>query len=108
MESPHEKMSQALQFLAETDGLEAHQQMECLKAETRWKETKQAMFLTFSGTVAEREALASQSAEAQAALVTYLGALQAHRETDNKRKTWMITIDVCRTEISAKKAGVDI
>jgi hypothetical protein len=100
-------MEDALTKIGQTDDLEAKLKADVLRTEHYWKNIKDAMFLSYSdGSVAERQARATQDPKTNEALEAYLSAVQAHREVENRRKREFTIVDVWRSENSARTKGV--
>lgn len=96
-------MEKALRYLAETDGAVAEAEAAVERAEYRHGLIKDRIFLTASGTVAERQATAGSSNEALAAHEDYLAALVAHKQLRAKRETESQVIGVWRTQESSRR-----
>ena len=100
-------METALHYLAESDEPYAEAKMNLERAEILRKRARQRVFLTFSGTVAERHAEAECDADVSAADGDYVEAVGRYETMKAKRQRAELTIDVFRTlEASRRKGNV--
>lgn len=102
----NERLDEALEKLALTDGPVAKLHADVERAEFRSKAIKDAIFLRSEGSVAERNAIAGTHPEYAAAMETYFAALQAHDTMKNERNREDIVIQVWRSMSSARTKGL--
>ena len=99
------RMTDALEFLTDSDEKLAQLLSDVERAEWRTKLTKQMVFVHLTGTVADREANASVAPETQAAFEEYFKAVAAYNALRNKRATESILIECWRSVNSSRKFG---
>ena len=99
-------VERAMHFLAETDVLYAEAKVGVERAEIFRKRVRSRLFITGTGTVAERQAQAETHSEAESADCDYLEALKVFEELKAKRQRAELVIDLYRTvEASRRKAA---
>jgi hypothetical protein len=108
MSQVHEIASEALQYLASTDELEATLHSEVERIEYKVKATLGAFILLAEGTVAEREAKARNSAEFKDCCDEHVKALRAHKEVKNKRSTQTARFEWARSLNANRRQGGNI
>jgi len=99
------RLQKALTYLAETDEPAAVLRAESERAEYKAKAIKDALFLTFEGSVAERQAKAGSDKRYTDALDQYFDALKTSESMRNKRSTEVIVIDTWRSLNSGRNKG---
>lgn len=100
------RMEEALNFMADSDENLANLLADMERAEWRAKATRQAIFVTLTGTVADREARACIHEETEKAQQHYFTAVQAYNSLRNKRATEQIVIDCWRSINASRNRGV--
>ena len=100
-----DRMESAMEYLAETDEEYANEKAQVERSEILRKRVRARVFLSSSGTVAERERLAEVSPEAEQADADYCKTVALYETLRAKRQRAEIVIDVFRTlEASRRKA----
>lgn len=100
-----ERMEQELHFLAQTDEKFGAAKTDMERAEILRKRIRARVFLTSTGTVAERNCKAEDSEEAMAADREYDKALLVYETLRAQRQTAEIVIDTWRSiEASRRRA----
>lgn len=92
-----ERAEKALRYLVETDESCALAKAEVERAEFAYKRTREAVFTHTDGTVAERQAAATQHASTLQAHERFVAAIALHSKMLNKRETERIVMDTWRT-----------
>ena len=100
-----ERAEKALRFLVDTDERCAEAKGEVERTEFAFKRTREALFSHADGTVAERQAAATQHPKTVEAHEAYIEALKAYSFLANKRDTERIVLDVFRTLCANKRQG---
>jgi hypothetical protein len=100
-----DRAEKALRFLVDTDEKCAMAKGEVERAEFFYKRTREAVFTHADGTVAERQATATQHSKTVEAHEEYVKALQLYSFLANKRSTEQIVLDVYRTISANKRMG---
>ena len=100
-----DRAEKALRFLVETDESCATAKGEVERAEFAYKRVREAIFTHADGTVAERQAAATQHPKTLEAHDGYVKALQTYAFMANKRDTERIVLDVYRTIQANKRMG---
>lgn len=98
-----EDVDKALDYLEETCDTIADAKAELERSEILRKRTRERVFLTAEGNVAERKAWAEVSAESEKADERYIDAVQAFKALDAKRDVRVIQIEVYRTQESSRR-----
>jgi hypothetical protein len=100
-----DRAEKALKYLAETDRACAEAKVQAERMEFKAKATKQAVFKTGEGNVADRTAAADTSPEYAAAMEDYFTALLAYSHMANKRQTEAFVIEVWRSVNANRRHG---
>jgi len=100
-----DRMTAALTYLATTDLPFAEAEAAVLRAEYLHELVKDRVFLTSTGTVAERQAQANSSEDAIRTHEEYLAAVVRHKQMRAKRETESQVIGVYRTQESSRRLG---
>jgi hypothetical protein len=93
----------ALQYLTETCDSVAAAKSELERSEILRKRVRKRHFLTCEGSVAQREALAEVSADAESADDRYIKAVAAFEALRAKRDLQVILVDVWRTTAASRR-----
>ena len=99
------RLQKALTYLAETDEPAAGLRADVERMEFKAKAVKDAVFLTCTGSVAERQAIAGTNKEYTSAMNDYFEALRVSDAMRNKRTTESIVIDTWRSLNSGRNKG---
>lgn len=99
------RLQKALEYLATTDEPAAGLRADVERAEFKAKAVKDAVFLTCTGTVAERAAISGTNKEYTGAMNDYFEALRLSDAMRNKRSTESIVIDCWRSLNSGRNKG---
>lgn len=100
-----ERAEQAFEYLSDTTERIGDAKGALERAEILRKRARKAVFLSSTGTVAERDALAENSESAQKADDEYISALVAYEKVKAKREIEAIALDVWRTLQASKRKG---
>lgn len=100
-----ERMAEALSFLATTDEEAAELKTDAERAECGAKAARDAVFLYATGTVAERQAKAGDSAEYRGCMAEYFKKLQAAETIKNRRTTAELIVRAWQTVSSNRRQG---
>jgi hypothetical protein len=100
-----ERVEKSLAYLATTDADVAEAEGEMLRAEYRCDLIKDRIFLTATGTVAERQAKAGSANELAEAQENYIQALITVKKLKAKRQTEDQVIQVWRSQESSRRQG---
>lgn len=100
-----DRLQKALTYLATTDEPAAALRTDVERAEFKAKAVKDAVFLTCTGTVADRTAIAGTNKEYMAAMNDYFEAMRLSDGMRNKRATESIVIDTWRSLNSGRNKG---
>lgn len=96
---------QSLVYLAQTDMESAELEGEVMRAERLLDMVKSKLFLSESGTVAERQHSANAHESTSEAHEAWVRAVVAHKGIRAKRATAQILIDVWRSEQANRRQG---
>lgn len=100
-----DRAEKALKYLAETDRSCAEAKVNAERMEFKAKATKQAIFKTGEGSVADRTAVAETSPEYAAAMEAYFAAELDYSHAANKRQTEALVIEVWRSVNANRRHG---
>lgn len=100
------RMEEALHFLSNSDESLANLLADMERAEWRAKTTRHAVFVTLTGTIADREARASIHEQTEKAQSLYFDTVHAYNALRNKRATEQIIIDCWRSINASRNRGV--
>jgi hypothetical protein len=98
-----EDCDKALEFLQDSCEAIAASKAELERSEILRKRIRRKWFLTFSGSVAEREAQADAVAEVQEADDRYIEAVTAYEALRAKRELRVIQTEVYRTQEASRR-----
>lgn len=99
------RAEQALEYLVSTTGLIGEAKAELERSEILRKRVRRKVYLTTTGTVAEREARADCDAEVHEADDRYIAAVGAYESLRARRDIEAIALDVWRTEQASRRKG---
>lgn len=99
------RLEKAMHYLAQTDEKAADLKADVERSEYKAKVTKATTFLHLTGTVAEREAGATQANETQDAYRAHFQAIRDYQATANKRELERLVVEVWRTFQANRRAG---
>ena len=94
---------EALEFLQDSCEAIAASKAELERSEILRKRMRRKWFLTFSGSVAEREAQAENVAEVQDADDRYIAAVTAYEGLRAKRELRVIQVEVYRSQEASRR-----
>jgi hypothetical protein len=100
-----DRRDKAIRYLAETDTELAEAEGDAMRKEFMLDLVKDRCFLTASGNVAERNALAGTAAEVSRAHEEWVQAIVAAKRVKAKRETERVVWETWRSEHSARKMG---
>ena len=101
-----DKLESALNYLAETDEEYAQEKAQVERSEILRKRVRARVFLTSTGTVAERDKLAEVSPDAEQADDDYCKSITLYETLRAKRQRAEIVIDCWRTLESSRRKGL--
>ena len=100
-----ERLSRALQYLAETDEACAQLRAEHARAEFKAKSIKNTIFMASEGSIADRNAIAESSQQYQDAKEKEFEFFNGYEAMKNKRATEAIVIDTWRSLNAGRNKG---
>jgi hypothetical protein len=100
-----DRAQKALVYLAETDEEAAILFAQMERLEEQCRQVKDAVFLHETGTIAERQAKATNQQEYQDSLHDYFRAVQAYKAVSNKRSTEELVVRAWQTVSSNRRQG---
>jgi hypothetical protein len=98
-----ERAERALEYLTQTTGEIGAAKAELERSEILRKRVRRKVFLSMSGTVAEREARADCDLEVQEADDRYIAAVAAYESMRARRDVETIALEVWRTESANRR-----
>jgi len=104
-EITQDRMEQAMTYLAETDKDYALEKADLERSEIVRKRTRARIFLTETGTVAERQAKAEIHSDVETADDRYVKSIEIFEVLKARRERAEIVIDVWRSLNAARRKG---
>jgi len=104
-EITQDRMEQAMTYLAETDKDYALEKADLERSEIVRKRTRARIFLTETGTVAERQAKAEIHSDVETADDRYVKCIEIFEVLKARRERAEIVIDVWRSLNAARRKG---
>ncbi len=99
------RLEKAMTYLATTDEKAADLKADVDRSEYKAKVIKATTFLHMTGTVAEREAGATQANETQDAYRAHFQAIRDYQAIANKRELERLVVEVWRSENANRRVG---
>jgi len=100
-----QRASEAFEYLRDTTDAIGAAKGELERSEILRKRVRKKLFLSADGSVAQREAIAENSSESEAADERYVEAVTAYATLSAKRDIETIALDVWRTESANRRRG---
>jgi len=101
----NERLSQSLQYLADTDEHAAELKADVERQEYMFKRSKALAFKLAEGTVADRNATAETSADAGTAAEKWFAAIKDSETVRAKRQTAALIVEVWRSMNANRRTG---
>ena len=94
-----------LHKLVDTDEEAAELKVDVERQSYALKRVEAALYKTADGNIEERKAKAKTSEEYRAQEKTYFDAYLASEKMNNQRKSWVLILDVYRTQCANRRQG---